>query len=104
MLGLVVHFKLKDGMAGEFDRLAEGTLALIRAREPGTLVYAVHDVEGDPLARVFYELYRDRAAFEAHERQEHVRRFLAERERCLAAPPQVEWLRLRSGTGIPAGE
>jgi quinol monooxygenase YgiN len=34
---------------------------------------------------VFYELYRDRQAFEAHERQEHVRRFLKGREQYLAA-------------------
>jgi quinol monooxygenase YgiN len=33
--------------------------------------------------RVFYELYRDRDAFEEHESQPHVRRFLAEREQYL---------------------
>ncbi|WOI59693.1 putative quinol monooxygenase [Streptomyces fradiae] len=34
--------------------------------------------------RVFYELYADRAAFDAHEAQPHTKRFLAEREQCLA--------------------
>jgi quinol monooxygenase YgiN len=29
---------------------------------------------------VFYELYRDRAAFQDHEAQEHVRHFLTARE------------------------
>jgi quinol monooxygenase YgiN len=36
-------------------------------------------VESDPDARLFYELYRDRAAFDGHEAQPHTRRFLAER-------------------------
>ena len=47
-------------------------------------MYAVHSVEGKPLQRIFYELYRDRAAFDAHEGQPHVRRFLDEREQYLA--------------------
>lgn len=43
------------------------------------------------MSKVFYELYADRAAFEAHERQEHVKRFLAERERRLV-DVRVEFL------------
>ena len=36
-------------------------------------------VGGNSDARLFYELYRDRAAFHDHEAQPHTRRFLAER-------------------------
>ena len=32
--------------------------------EPGTLVYASRLVDGQPLQRIFYELYRDEAAFQ----------------------------------------
>jgi quinol monooxygenase YgiN len=62
-----------------FDRLTSETVEQIRAHEPGTLLYAVHRVESDPDARLFYEVYRDRAAFDDHEAQPHTRRFLAER-------------------------
>src|SRR5205809_961757 len=62
-LGLVVRFALKHGAGDAFDRLTSETVEQIRAHEPGTLLYAVHRVEGDPDARLFYELYRDRAAF-----------------------------------------
>ncbi|GAB4075975.1 hypothetical protein GCM10028781_07380 [Nostocoides australiense] len=34
---------------------------------------------------MFYELYADRAAFDAHEQTEHTRAFLAERERFVAS-------------------
>jgi quinol monooxygenase YgiN len=102
MFGLMVRFRLRpDGAAG-FDRLVDETLPLIKAHEPGTLIYTVHTVEGDPDARVFYELYRDRHAFEEHERQAHVQRFLVRREEHLAGI-EVDFLTLRSGAGLPAG-
>ena len=41
------------------------------AAEPGTLVYQPYTVEGEPLARIFYEVYRDRAAHADHELQPH---------------------------------
>jgi len=78
--GLVVRFELKDETsAAEFDQLTVETGRGIAEDEPGTLVYVTHLVEGAPLARIFYEVYRDREAFEEHERQPHTLRFLAER-------------------------
>ena len=99
MFGLVVRFTVKDGAAADFDRLVEMTVAEIHRHEPGTLVYAVHEVEGESNVRIFYELYRDRAAFDEHERQEHTRRFLTERERYLSGPPQVDFLALQTAAG-----
>ncbi len=68
MFGLFVRFTCKDEASAEaYDRLVAETVEAIKANEPGTLVYASHLVEGQPLQRIFYELYRDKAAFEAHE-------------------------------------
>nr|WP_232303769.1 putative quinol monooxygenase [Pseudofrankia sp. DC12] len=99
----MVRFALRPGAAAGFDRLVAETVPEIVALEPGTQVYATHGVEGDPDARVFYELYRDREAFDEHERQEHVRRFLAAREEFLAGPPRVEFLSLIDAKGTPGG-
>jgi quinol monooxygenase YgiN len=93
--GLYVRHTLKDGAAEAFDRLVEATAEGIRS-EPGTLVYVSHAVEGQPNLRVFYELYRDREAFEEHERQEHTRRFLADRE-ALVDDIEVDWLTAITG-------
>jgi quinol monooxygenase YgiN len=99
MLGLTVRFTCKDEASAEaFDGLVTETAPGIRQHEPGTLIYAVHTVEGQPLQRIFYELYRDRAAFEAHEAQPHTRRFLAERDKYLAST-DVDWLTLQTGKG-----
>jgi quinol monooxygenase YgiN len=102
MLGLCVRFTCKDEASAQaYDRLVAETVEAIKASEPGTLVYACHLVEGQPLQRMFYELYRDSAAFEAHEAARHTRRYLAERDQYLAST-QVDRLTLQTGKGTSA--
>ena len=99
MFGLCVRFTCKDQVSAEaYDRLVAETVAGIKANEPGTLVYASHLVEGQPLQRIFYELYRDRGAFEAHEAAPHTRRYLEQRDQYLAST-EVDWLTLQTGKG-----
>ncbi|MGD0604064.1 MAG: antibiotic biosynthesis monooxygenase [Streptosporangiaceae bacterium] len=93
---LVVRFTVRPKAEAEFDELIARTTAGIRDREPGTLVYACHTVEGKPSQRIFYELYRNRAAFDEHERQEHVRHFLAAREALLEST-EVDFMTLADG-------
>jgi quinol monooxygenase YgiN len=100
MFGLFVRFTCKDDeAAAAFDDLVARTGEQIRANEPGTVVYAVHRVDGRPLERVFYELYRDKDAFEEHESRDYVRAFLAERDRYLSAT-EVDRLDFVSGKGV----
>ena len=99
MFGLSVRFTCKDADSAEgFDKLVAQTVTQIKQHEPGTLVYAVHTVEGKPLQRIFYELYRDRAAFEAHEASPATRRYLEARAQYLAST-EVDWLTLQTGKG-----
>jgi quinol monooxygenase YgiN len=77
MFTLLVRFDLPDATAADaFDRLAEVAIPLIREREPGTLTYDPYTVEGEPLARVFFEVYQDNEAHAEHERQPHTVEFL----------------------------
>jgi quinol monooxygenase YgiN len=99
---LVVRFTLLPGSEEAFDALTAATTAAIRASEPGTLVYACHRVEQAPQQRIFYELYADRAAFDAHEGQPHVRHFLQDREALLEGV-EVDFLSLADGK-TPAAE
>jgi quinol monooxygenase YgiN len=93
---LAVRFTVRPEAGAEFDDLIARTTAAIRDKEPGTLVYACHRVDGSPRQRIFYELYRDRAAFEEHERQEHVRHFLTAREALLEST-EVDFMTLVDG-------
>jgi quinol monooxygenase YgiN len=102
MFALVVRFDLQDGeKAAEFDQLVAETVGAVTQFEPRTLVYATHSVEGEPLARVFYEVYRDREAFREHERQPHTRHFLSQREKYVASS-RVEFLSPVGAKGLPA--
>jgi len=99
MFGLFVRFTCKDEASAQaYDRLVAETIEAIKTDEPGTLVYASHLVEGQPLQRIFYELYQDRAAFEAHEASPATRRYLAERDQYLVST-EVDWLTLQTGKG-----
>ena len=100
---LVVRFDVRDqGAAERFDELTAEVVARIPTEEPGTLVYATHAVVDEPLARVFYEVYRDRAAFDAHEQAAHVIDFHARKAPLLAGSPRVEFLRPGPATGLSA--
>jgi quinol monooxygenase YgiN len=97
---LVVRFTVRPGSEEAFDRLTEETASGIREREPGTLIYACHTVEGQPRQRIFYELYRNRAAFDRHETTPHIRRFLDQRTPLLEST-EVDFLTLQDGKAPP---
>ena len=90
MYVLVVRFDLPDSAsATAFDELVRGAVPAIRASEPGTLTYTTHTVSDEPLARVFYEAYRDRAALDEHETRPATAAFL-EQIRALNPTVRVE--------------
>jgi quinol monooxygenase YgiN len=102
MLALVVRFDLRPGSEAAFDGLVASAVARIQTDEPGTLLYLCHEVQDEPAARIFYELYRDREAFQAHEDQPHVKAFHADRKQYMAGPDRVEFLERTDGKGWPA--
>ena len=93
---LVVRFTVRPEAETAFDDLVTLTTSAIREREPGTLVYACHLVNDAPHERIFYELYRDRAAFDSHEEQPHVKHFLKAREALLEST-EVDFMTLADG-------
>jgi quinol monooxygenase YgiN len=102
VIGLIVRFDVRDqASARRFDELTAEAVATISASEPGTLVYATHAVDGEPLSRIFYEVYRDQAAFDAHERAPHVARFHARKNLLLSGPPRVQFLAAGPAKGLP---
>lgn len=103
LFALTVRFDCRDETAAaEFDGLTAIAVQQITDHEPGTLVYATAAVAGEPLARVFYEVYQDRAAFDAHEAADHVRRFHAAKDPLLTAT-RVEFLTPGATKGVPPG-
>jgi quinol monooxygenase YgiN len=93
-IGRLSIYTLLDDRVAEFDRLAERAAEGVRTSEPDTLVYVIHVVPKAPMQRIMYEIYRDRAAFESHERQPHIQRFVADRASCVLATNIID-LRLK---------
>ena len=93
-IGRLSIYTLIDDKAAEFDRIAERAAEGVRSSEPDTLVYVIHVVPKAPMQRIIYEIYRDRAAFEIHERQPHIQRFMADRASCVLATNIID-LRLK---------
>jgi len=98
--GRILIFTLLDDRVADFDRLAEQSAEEVRTREPGTLVYVIHLVPNAPMQRIFYEIYRDRAAFDSHENQPYMKRFVADRRACVLATNVIE-LRLKYAKVAP---
>ena len=98
--GRILIFTLLDDRVADFDRFAEQAAEEVRTREPGTLVYVIHVVPNAPLQRIFYEIYRDRAAFDSHENQPYMQRFVADRRACVLATNVIE-LRLKYAKVAP---
>ncbi|MGQ7296086.1 NUDIX domain-containing protein [Quadrisphaera sp. KR29] len=73
---IAVRFDLPDATAlAAFDALVADVLPGFAADEPGTLTYVVHAVEGEPLARVFFEEYAE-GGHAAHEARRATAAFL----------------------------
>jgi len=75
---LIVDFRLKAGMREAFRRLIDANARASVAAEPGCRRFDVLEPEADADRLLLYEIYADRAAFEAHLRTPHFAAFDAE--------------------------
>jgi quinol monooxygenase YgiN len=90
LYGQIAIYTLLDETAEEFERLAYEVVEQVKAREPDTLVYVMHEVPAAPMQRILYAVYRDGAAFDRHERQPYIRQFEEEREPYVLATNVIE--------------
>ncbi|MFB4298094.1 putative quinol monooxygenase [Actinomadura sp. NTSP31] len=88
--GQITVYTLLDGREDAFDRLAADLVRAARSAEPDTLIFACHEVVNGPTQRIFYQLFRDEAAFAAHRRQPHLQRFMAESRTHVLATNVIE--------------
>lgn len=88
MFLLLAELNARPEAAQEVEGMLQGLTEVARG-EPGNLVYAVHRQQDNRAAFVLYELYRDRAACDAHLASEPVQRVLQRFDTLLAAPPRI---------------
>jgi len=93
--GQITVYTLLDGREEQFDRLAEDLVRAARTGEPGTLIFACHEVVNAPTQRIFYQLFKDENAFASHRQQPHLQRFTSESRGHVLATNVIE---LKLGT------
>jgi len=74
---ILVDFLLKPGSKAEFRRAIDANAQASCRSEPGCRQFDVVEPKDDPDRIVLYEIYDDRAAFDAHLKTPHLATFEA---------------------------
>ena len=95
VLTVFAKVRAAKGKGDALAALLKEQVAAVRKAEPGCLVYRPHRSTKDPDLFVFYEQYKDDAAFDAHRKGPHLAAFRGRREKegLTAGPPEVEFYR-----------
>jgi quinol monooxygenase YgiN len=88
---ITVEFRLKPGMRTAFRPLMDDNARSSMRDEPGCRRFDVLEPAGQPDVIFLYEIYDDRAAFDAHVRSPHFLKFQAETEGFIAGKSVVEY-------------
>ena len=85
MLVVLVQVTVRAGMLAEFERAILINAESARTREPGCLRFDVSQREDDPTQWMFYEVYQDGAAFDAHRASAHFAAYQEVADRVVAS-------------------
>jgi quinol monooxygenase YgiN len=91
-IALLAKLKVQPGKDAEFEAAAKEMIATVRTAEPGTLAYILHKNTKDPTEFIYYEVYKDQEAFEAHGKTDHMRAFGGKIGAILAGRPELTFI------------
>jgi quinol monooxygenase YgiN len=81
VLTVVAKVRAAKGKGDALAALIKEQVAAVRKAEPGCLVYRPHRSTRDADLFIFYEQYRDEAAFDAHRKAPHLAAYRERREK-----------------------
>ena len=79
-VAVVARVRAAKGKGDALAALLTEQAAVVRRAEPGCIAYRVHRSTDDPENFLFYELYVDSAAFDAHRKAPHLAAYRKRRE------------------------
>ena len=100
MLVVLVQVTVRRDMLAEFERAILTNADCARTREPGCLRFDVSQKEDDPTAWLFYEMYKDSAAFEAHRASPHFAAYQEVADRALVSKTLTRWTTTDVAMGV----
>ena len=81
VLTVVAKIRAAKGKGDALAALLAEQAAVVRKAEPGCLVYRPHRSSKDPDLFIFYEQYKDDAAFDVHRKAPHLAQYWERRDR-----------------------
>jgi quinol monooxygenase YgiN len=92
VLTVIARIRAAKGKGDALAALLREQVAAVRKAEPGCLVYRPHRSTKDPDLFIFYEQYKDDAAFDTHRKAPHLAAYRERREKegLTEGPPEVE--------------
>ncbi|WP_322796422.1 putative quinol monooxygenase [Tepidiforma sp.] len=91
MITIVAKLQAQPGKEDELKAALTEMVAAVKQHEAGAVpTYSLHVAENDPTLFLFYENYRDAAAFDAHGKTDHMRALGAKLAGLLAGRPVIE--------------
>jgi len=91
-IALLAKLKVQPGKDAEFEAAAKEMIATVKTAEPGTLAYILHKNSKDPTEFIYYEVYQDQAAFDAHGKTDHMKAFGGKIGSLLAGRPELTFI------------
>lgn len=89
MIGLVVNLTVADGKQDEFETIARGLMAQVKANEPGCLVYNLFRKAGSETDYCFQEQYVSQEALDAHGKTPYFQEAFPKLGACLSGKPEM---------------
>jgi quinol monooxygenase YgiN len=91
MISIVAKLQAQAGKEDELKSVLTEMVGNVKAKEAGAVpTYSLHVLDSDPTTFVFYETYRDDAAFAAHGQTDHMKAMGAKLGGLLAGRPTIE--------------
>jgi quinol monooxygenase YgiN len=81
VLSIVAKIRAAKGKGDALAALLAEQAAVVRKAEPGCLVYRPHRSTKDPDVFIFYEQYKDQAAFDIHRKAPYLAAYRERREK-----------------------
>ena len=86
---VVAVLKAQAGKEKEMEDALRGMIPKVQSEE-GTIAYILHRALSEPGKFLFYEKYKDKAAFDFHSSTPHFQELFGKIGPLLAGPPSVE--------------
>jgi quinol monooxygenase YgiN len=97
---VIAKITCQDGKRAEAVAAFGQMMDHVKANEPGTLVYALHEDAKDPNVLYFYELYEDQDALAAHSGSEMMKNVGRGLRDITAGRPELIMLRPVAAKGL----